>query len=461
MICDRIVYGGQSLLTVYHQGFDDEIKERRLKIVEKVGAYKLVFTETLVSDDELDNITNWSIKEEGLLTPDSTKNPYGEAACAYMIHYEYANKPLRIFNFSGDRYFLRIPVDKLIQINEFVKKYTGLDIDKNPMNYGDIFVYRSFACNYRANKEEGIVVESLPAGSTVIVRFKKSDIIVSTKVVRIDHETEETEIKAGKPWTYHDIEIFFDDELVYYRKDLSYIRRMQINMQIKEPQKRIRLNKIANSYAFERNGSGHVSNIGDPLEEYEEMMNASASEIKKRLNVEKADDQVTFMKPGEIQKAIDLIGSVMQTASDTIWIFDSYFTDVNGIKGMLDWIRILANCPAQSKNVTFYSKGPNNALDLVALKKEIERDAELGIILRTRNALGIHFYQTKSPIHDRFVLTETDKIYSGLAIGTSFNSLGDHYYCVFKLSHKASQTIWNELESWTINSNNLIKDEEV
>jgi len=62
MICDKITYGGQVLLTVYHQGFDDEIKERSLKIVEKVGSYNLIFTETLVSDDEIVNIADWSIK---------------------------------------------------------------------------------------------------------------------------------------------------------------------------------------------------------------------------------------------------------------------------------------------------------------------------------------------------------------------------------------------------------------
>jgi len=461
MICDKIIYGGQVLLTIYHQGFDDEINGRRLKIVEKVGSNNLIFTETLVSDDEIVNINDWLTKEEGLLTPGSTKNPYGEAACAYMVHYKYANKPSRIFNFSGDRYLLRISVDELIQINMFVKKYTGLDIEKNPMYYGDIFIYRSYTINYHANKEEGITVENLPAGSTVIVRFKKHDAIVSTKIVRINHETEETEIKSDKPWTYHDIEIYFDDVLVYYRKDLSYIRRMQISMKLSEPKKRIRLNKIADNYAFERKGSSHVSKIGDPPDEYEEMMNTSAFEINKRLNAEKPDEQVIFMKPGEIQKAIDLIGNVMQTASDSIWVFDSYFTDVNGIKGMLDWIHILANCQAQVKNVVFYSKGPNNALDIEALKKEIEREPELSIMLRTRKALGIHFYQTKYPIHDRFVLTETDKIYSGLAIGTSFNSLGDHYYCISKLSHKASVTIWGELKSWMIDSNNLLKDAEV
>lgn len=460
MICDRIIYGGQALLTIFHQGFDDEVRERSLKKVEKVGSYNLVFTETQVQDDEIDNIVGWSIKEEGLLTPDSIINPYSEAACAHMTHYEFATKPSRLFKFSGDRYFLNISVDKLIHINEFIKKYTGLDIEKNPMLYGDTLVFKSHARNYRANKSEGIIVERLSAGSTVIVRFKKNDVIVSTKVVRSDHETEETEIKSDKPWTYHDIEIFMNDDLVYYRKDLSYMRHIQFNMQIKGMDKRIKLNKLADSYAIEQ-GSNHVSNIGDPPNKYEEMVSASASEIKKRLDAEKPDNQVIFVKPGELHKAVDLIGSVMQSASNTIWIFDSYFTDVNDIKGMLDWIRILANCRAQSKNIVFYSKGPNNALDLDALKGEIARDSELSAILRTRKTLGIHFYQTKLPIHDRFVLTETDNINTGLAMGTSFNSLGGNHYCIFKLSHKASQTIWDELESWMINGNNLLKDEEV
>lgn len=461
MICDTIKYGGQTLLMIYHHGFDDEIKERCLKIVEKVGAYNLIFTETLASDDEIDNIADWLIKEEGLLTPDSTKNPYGQASCAYMVHYECANKPSRIFKFSKDRYSLNISVDKLIQINEFTMKYTGLDIEKNLMLYGDTLVFKSYARNYRADKADGIIVESLSAGSTVIVRFKKNDIIVSTKLVCVDHETEVTEIKSDKPWTYHDIEIFENDELVYYRKDLSYIRQIHFNMQIKGVDKRIKLNKIADSYAIEHKGDNYVSNIGDSLDKYEEIVSISASEIKKRLDAEKPDNQVTFVKPGELKKAMDLIGSVMQTASDTIWIFDSYFTDVNDIKGMLDWIRILTNCKAQSKNVVFYSKGANNALDLEKLKSEIESDTELSTILRTRKTLGIHFYQTKSPIHDRFILTETANINTGLAMGTSFNSLGNNYYCIYKLSHIASQTIWDELAAWTRDGNNLLKDAEV
>lgn len=461
MVCDKVTYGGQTLLTVYHQGFDHEIKKRRLKRTEKIGSYNLVFTETLASDNEIDNISGWIMKEEGLLVPNSTKNPYSSASCAYIVHYKYIDKPNKLFNLSENKFVLAISVEKLILINEFIKKYMGFNIDKNPMIYGDVLFIRSYMRNYRTNKEEGIIVETLPVGSMIIVRFKKDNVIVSTKIICVDQETNETEIKSDVPWTFHDIEIYINNELVYFEEDISYMRRMQINMHLVEPGKRIKLNKIADKYILQRNDKGQISKIGDSPDRFEELMANSTSEIKKRLSAEEPDNQVTFMKPGELQKALDLIGNAMQQASDTIWIFDSYFTDTNGIKGMLDWIHILANCRAQSKNVVFYSKGPNNALDLGALKNEIKSDSALSTMLRTRKALGIHFYQTKSPIHDRFMLMESDNINCGLAMGTSFNSLGDHHYCIYKLGHKASQTIWSELKSWMNDGGNLLNDEEV
>jgi hypothetical protein len=102
MIRDRVTYGGQTLFTVYHQGFDDEIKGRCLKRIEKIGVYNLIFTETLVSDDEVDNISDWIMKEEGLLARDSAKNPYS-SSCAYMVHYEYVNKPSKLFSISENK----------------------------------------------------------------------------------------------------------------------------------------------------------------------------------------------------------------------------------------------------------------------------------------------------------------------------------------------------------------------
>lgn len=461
MICDRIIFGGQILLTIYHQGLDNEINNRRLNIVEKVGRYNLIFTETIISDAEIEDIVGWSAKESGLLTPESTKNPYSGGTCAYMVHYQYYNKPSLLFRFMKDKYVLKIPIEKLIQINSFIKKYTGFDIEKNPMFYGDVLLLKSYSKNYYAKNSDGIILKNVPIGSTVIVRFKKDEVIVLTKVVRISDENLETEIKSDKLWTFCDIEIFFNDELMYYEKDVSFARSIKLKMQIQDSGKRIRLNKIANNFTIKGNAGSHVTNIGELPDEFEEIMHASANEVKHRLNAEKTDEQVIFMKPKELKKAVNLIGDIMQEALDTIWIFDSYFTDINDINGMLDWIRILANCRAQTKNVVFYCKNLDNALDIEKLKNEIENDIELSVMLRDKNKIGVHFYQTRSPIHDRFVLTETNNTNAGLAMGTSFNSLDDHYYCIYKLSHKTSQLIWEELEEWMHKGNNLIKDEEM
>jgi len=100
-----------------------------------------------------------------------------------------------------------------------------------------------------------------------------------------------------------------------------------------------------------------------------------------------------------------------------------------------------------------YSKIPN-------IQERLIRK-NLNTIIRTRKTLGIHLYQTRMPIHDRFILTESDNINSGLAMGTSFNSLGNHHYCIYKLGHSTTQIIWNELESWIKCENNLVKDGEV
>jgi len=460
MICDKITYGGQTLLTIYHQGFDDEIGTRSLKTIKEIGSYNLVFTEKKVKDDIVDNITDWSVKEEGFLTPSASLNPYTNDACAYMTHFRFASKPSRLFKFCKNRYHLNITIDNLMEINKFIKKYTGLSIEKNPMLYGDIFVFKNQILDYHTNELDEIMVKDLPKGATAIVKFKKSDIIVSTKITKTASNAEEIVIKSDKPWEHFDIEMYENDELLYLKKDVTYIRHIQMNLQMSGIGKRVKLNKIGDSYTIEKNNN-IISNIGNPLDSFEEMMNSSTSEILKYLNAAKPNNQIVFIRPGELEKAIDLIGNVMQKANDVIWVFDSYFTDINDIRGMIDWIRILTNCKAPSKNLVFFCKSSDKALDLEGLKKEIRKDSVLNTIIRTRKTLGIHLYQTRMPIHDRFILTESDNINSGLAMGTSFNSLGNHHYCIYKLGHSTTQTIWNELESWMRSKNNLVKDGEV
>ena len=206
MVCDKITYGRQTLLTLYHQGFSVP-KARKIK--KKIGRFNLVFEEIEYPDDELSIPAGWFMKEEGLAFQDSPMNSYGPEACAQVEHYCYAPKPSRLFRMtpSKSEYRLGIPVEDFLQIEEFVKKYTGFPIVKRPMYYGDVFVYQPYLRCYHAKQAEGIVVEHLPANAMVAVRFQRNALVVASKIVRTAEPTERVEILAGVPWDYHDIEI--------------------------------------------------------------------------------------------------------------------------------------------------------------------------------------------------------------------------------------------------------------
>mgnify|MGYP006869414122 FL=1 len=50
---NTVAYAGQTLLTVYHKGFDEQIGDRKSKRTEKPGKYNLSFYEEVVSDISL------------------------------------------------------------------------------------------------------------------------------------------------------------------------------------------------------------------------------------------------------------------------------------------------------------------------------------------------------------------------------------------------------------------------
>ena len=206
MVCDKITYGGQILLTLYHQGF---LTSNLRKITQKIGHYNLVFEETECSNEEDVLPVGWFMKEEGLILKDSFMNPYGSAACAYMEHFCYAIKPKRLFRIakSKSEYSLAIQAQDFLKIGEFIEKYTGFPISKKPMNYGDIFVYQHRLRCYHAKQADGIVVENLPANAMIIVKFQRNSVIVTTKIARITVHTKEIEMLADVLWDSHDKEI--------------------------------------------------------------------------------------------------------------------------------------------------------------------------------------------------------------------------------------------------------------
>lgn len=460
MICDKVIYGGQTILTIYHLGLDKEVPKRRIEKTEKIGRYSLKFIETFVEDEETENIKDWVSKDEGIISPGKSLNPYGDSACAYVIHYTYLNKPSNLFKLQNNSFSLKLSVDEYIIISEFVEKYMGLDIKTSPMFCGDIFVCKCYERSYSCNKENNIVFKNIPANSTIIVHFKKGKLIVSSIKTDIAEFQKELNIKAECIWDNHDVEIYHNGELVYYQNDVYYMRHVFLNTKIKEPGQVIKLSKIGTEYVIEKDSKGEVTQIGEPIEEYTQILTDSSSTINKQIQAENPDDKIIFIKPGELDKATKLIGIALENAKDELWIFDSYLTDKNGISSILDWLRIVSKCPSKGKNLVFCCSNPDRALDINELICEIEKDSILKEMIRLKGDIGIHFYQAKSPIHDRFVLFKNVDTYGGINIGTSINSLERNHYCISKLSNSAAKIILCELTDWLFNGN-IISDKGV
>ena len=125
MICDKVIYGEQTILTIYHLGLDKDVPKRRIEKTEKIGRYSLKFIETFVEDKETENIKNWIAKDEGVIPPRKSLNPYGDSACAHIIHYSYLNKPSNIFKLpiSGHDEVSKLKQESYIKVIRAFESY--------------------------------------------------------------------------------------------------------------------------------------------------------------------------------------------------------------------------------------------------------------------------------------------------------------------------------------------------
>jgi len=459
MICDKITFAGETILTIYHRGFIRDKGANRLQKITKVGRFNLRFEETVINEQGIHFPNKYALMRTGLLETKSDINPYGGSACAFMKHYVAFDKPKRLFSLSDGKFELSIPIDYLQQINSFVERYTGLEIAKNPIFYGDTFVFSCHERNYRANEDVGIIVSNVKSNTTIFVNFKKNGVIVSAKIVRIDGEKRDVYINADTDWTYHDIKIFEDDKLIFFDKDVSYMRRISMNMEIVGTANHVRLKTFESMFKLQDQISETTSHIGDPIDQAEDLLNESNRDILRRLKENQDNNRTTFISPNEYSKAFRIIAEVMQSARDELWIFDPYFSDINGWNTELDFLRILAHCNAKHKNIIFCVSDPTRAYNTQQVKTNVMQDSEIQKALLGKNNLGITLYQSKAPIHDRFIITKDNNgSFGGVAIGTSLNSIGRNHFCIFELESKSAMTILENLQSW-LNSNNIVAKE--
>lgn len=444
MIRDQIIYKNSVLLTIFHDGFENDKKTVRRNIPCHIGKNIARFTEEYVPASEWEQGAGYVCEEKALLHPGIPHNPYSGRTCAHMKHRIYLEKPAPVQK-NG-----RTPIDgkHLTELLAFIRKYTGMNLENNPEYLGDIFLFSPFTVGYRSSPRDSVIVSGLKQGMHVLIRFKYGKGIVQTRLVEAGENTEQTEIECSCRWNSHDIEIYKDGLLLYANYDISYIKSMYLNLEIKERAHTIPLNTFED-HKLQRKGQTSSVSIGTVPEQSQILLAQLNRELIRKLQLQKPTDRFLFIRPGEQENAKNRIARLIDAQSDEIWLIDSYFTDRSlGLFKMLDWLRLLVCTPAGRINIIFYSKNSERALNISELKEYMKHDTFILNCITKNPRTKMSFIQTDAPVHDRFVITRTSEEYAGLSIGTSFNSLDSNHYCIQTLSHTEAEEVIISLSDW-------------
>lgn len=455
MIKNTITYKNKTILTLYHQHFPNEILTLKRSKKEHIKKNWIIFTEEYVTDDEWNKLNGYAWEETALLIPGEKYNPYSHQVCANMIHRIYLQKPSVIWKKDGKT----ISEDDLIEILAFIKKYTGMDLKEYPVFLGDVFLFSPSEFEYHSNEENSIIFLKIKAGMKIIVHFKNQHNILQSKIIDIAIDTDELEVTAECNWNNHDIEIYQNNRLIYRNENISYIRCINLDFSIVGRKKRIPLTTLQEYYEIEQQKSHEKSIIGTPPKSVQESLDEINMTLVRKMNNLKDSDKFLFVQPGERNVAMKKITDIIFRASDELWLIDSYFTDKGGgLQQMTDWLRIIVNANAVSKNIIFYCNNENKALNVAQLKNHIKNDSVILNAIKSQQIGGIRLFQTKSAIHDRFLIIRNADEYLGLSIGTSFNSLNTNHYCIHVLAHKEARLVLKTLYDWMIT--NVVAQEE-
>ncbi|WP_336866258.1 hypothetical protein [Peribacillus frigoritolerans] len=455
LIINRVSYAGEFLITVLHRGVEDEGCSYERKIIkEKINRNNLIFEQFIVNDDILRDLEQIIAIEEGFLTPKDDLNIYSDSVCAKITRYVSGIKPSKVIKTLENRFEFRLPIDIIIQINEFIKKYTGVEINKNPIFYGDTFIYEPIGVDFSKNDNNGITIKNLEINSEVIIKFKRNGLIVHSCKEICVNIAQELEINSNVEWASFDIEVYKNNKLLYFNYDISYMKSLHFSMGLVNQPKSVRLNHLSSYFEIPSEPSITESIVGEERDYIEELYSKSNFEMSRQLKNVQEEGNITFIKPGETSLALKMITNFLNNPYKEIWIYDPYFTDKSRFNKTLDWLRIFIELSNHKINIVYYCKDEDKAFNFNSIRAALLQDVVLNRTLQNKT-LNWTFIETKSPIHDRFIFGEgNDNQFSGLTIGTSLNSVDSNHFCINYINHTSTKSILYELNNY-LNDGNI------
>lgn len=445
MIQDTIIYKNKTILTLYHKNFPQDFLTPHRTHSQHIGKHVIRFSEQYVPEETWDHITDYAWEDHMLLTPKERYNPYGDKACANMTHRVCLDKPSVIRKKNGTT----IPEEELCSVIDYIHKYTGMDLSQKPIFLGDIFLFSAQELDYHSNEEHSVVLSHVEAGMKIIIHFRKENNIVESRIVDIEENEEEYEIKADCDWNNHDIQVYKNNNLFYMDTNISYMRTIDFGFSYGTRTKRIPLKALQQYYDLDSPGSTEHRIMGTAPDPVLQALEDQNTILVRKLRNSKQTDDFLFVRPNEMATAVQAITKIIFEAENELWLFDSYFTDKGHSEHQItDWVRLLANSKARKKHIVFYCKNETGAYNAEQLRVLCQQDPIIRDALDSNHGNTIQLLQASDSIHDRFVIIRNGDTYSGLSIGTSLNSLDKNFYCIQKLSHKKAKEVFVTLYQW-------------
>ena len=445
MICDKIIFDNETIITIYHSGFSDEKNTNKKKISDTIDGKEITFLEYYEPSDKALNDEN--LFEKGFLDTKSKYNVYRDGSnCAKYKRFS-GELPCSIYDLTENTPKLKLSLEHLDMIFEFIKKYTYLDMAQDITLFGDILVLEPSKLTIKSENECQIIsFENLETDMLITVNFYNSNATITLSIVETICASGTFKIEAPKDWSYIDISVFKDNKLYYKNSCVSFIKDFVLNTSMTST-KNIQLKKFGLEETITTNYTEKIR-VGNNTS-YKKSNNDKLHNIQKQINIYYENKRIIFFKPNEEKKVLKELSSIFSNAKDELWIIDSYFSYNNKIGYPQDILKLIIESSAKSKYIVFFS---NNESEIENLDKSLLNDEEINRIL-TYKKLNISFKQTNMAIHDRFIISKSQDSVSVYAIGTSFNSLVNNYYCLIKLGNADSQLIYDKLKDLIMDEN--------
>lgn len=445
MICDKIIFDNETIITIYHSGFSDEKNTNKKKISDTIDGKEITFLEYYEPSDKALNDEN--LFEKGFLDTKSKYNVYRDGSnCAKYKRFS-GELPCSIYDLTEDTPKLKLSLEHLDMIFEFIKKYTNLDIAQDITLFGDILVLEPRKLTIKSENECQIIsFENLETDMLITVNFYNSNATITLSIVETICVSGTFKIEAPKNWSFVDIYVYKNGKLYYKNSCFSFLRGF-VSSSSMETTKSVQLNKFGLEETITTNYTEEIR-VGNNTS-YKKSNKDKLQNIQKQINIYNENKRIIFFKPNEEKKVLKELSSIFSNAKDELWIIDSYFSYNNKIGYPQDILKLIIESSAKSKYVVFFS---NNESEIENLDKSLLNDEEINRIL-TYKKLNISFKQTNMAIHDRFIISKSQDSVSVYVIGTSFNSLVNNYYCLIKLGDADSQLIYDELKDLIMDKN--------